>query len=37
MSERLGMRIEVRDHIPIYDEGSFEAHYVDFRVGLIFR
>ncbi len=27
----------VRDHMPIFDQGSFEAHYLDIRVGLIFR
>jgi hypothetical protein len=35
LSPRIGMRYEVRDHIPIGLDAI--AHYVDARVGLVFR
>ena len=37
LSGRLGVRVEFRDHIPLFSEGGFDAHLVDVRVGLIFR
>jgi hypothetical protein len=36
LSGGLGLRFEVRDHVPLFDDG-FEVHYLDVRVGLVFR
>jgi hypothetical protein len=35
-SRRIGVRVEVRDRLPIYDEGRV-VHYLQVRVGLMFR
>jgi hypothetical protein len=36
LSDRVGVRFEARDHMPLF-HGAFDVHYLDVRVGLVFR